>query len=360
MKRTCGFVLSALFTLPVFAATDGANLYEPYKKTMYGTPENTITKTETAQAQTSKTTNADKELTATDENVQSLQEETLDSVDNVQNDISSGDEKTSAENFESYSSSTSSSNPDIKFPHGVQLGLGVSATGGLDGFVGYNNKKFDSFWWKRFGVRLGYASTKPFKSFINKRVDSAMGDGIDIGDYVTMRDGNVEAQHMFALVDFYPFGDTWFFGGLRLSGGYYNGDLKLTADLGAKDTVLTNDAEFKLGDTWYKYTAGDNQGFATAKWSVSGPYAGLGFDLGLFSGFKIYMDAGVVFTTEAAKLDLQIAEAGLFQSTDRTSWTPVDVSGLNSKKAEALASAQHELDKYPYYPIVKLGFMYRF
>ena len=65
-------------------------------------------------------------------------------------------------------------------------------------------------------------------------------------------------------------------------------------------------------------------------------------------------------TLGSLELDLQIAEAGLSQSTDRTSWTPVDVSGLNSNKAEALASAQHELDKYPYYPIVKLGFMYRF
>ena len=45
-------------------------------------------------------------------------------------------------------------NPDIKFPHGLQLGVGVSATSGLNGFVGYANKNFDSFWWKRLGFRL--------------------------------------------------------------------------------------------------------------------------------------------------------------------------------------------------------------
>ena len=36
-------------------------------------------------------------------------------------------------------------NPDIKFPHGLQIGVGVSATSGLNGFVGYANKNFDSF-----------------------------------------------------------------------------------------------------------------------------------------------------------------------------------------------------------------------
>ena len=229
MKRTCGFVLSALFALPVFAATDGANLYEPYKKTMYGTPENTIAKTETAQVQTPKTTNADKELTATDENALPLQEETIDSVDNAQNDVLSGDEKTSAENFESYSSSTSSSNPDIKFPHGVQLGLGVSATGGLDGFVGYNNKKFDSFWWKRLGIRFDFASTKPVKSLIDNMVDKYMDDGIEIGDNLTITDGKIKSQHMAALVDFYPFGDTWFLGGWRLTGCYMFGKMDVDA-----------------------------------------------------------------------------------------------------------------------------------
>ena len=165
---------------------------------------------------------------------------------------------------------------------------------------------------------------------------------------------------MFAVIDFYPFGDTYVLGGLRLSGGYYNGDLKLTADLTAKHAALANDAMFKLGDTWYKYTAGDKQGLAVAKWNISGPYAGLGFDLGLFYGFKIYMDAGCVFTSEAAKLDLQITENMLQQSTDGSTWTALDVPGLNTKKAQALADAQKELDKYTYYPIVKLGFMYRF
>ncbi|MBR4507389.1 MAG: hypothetical protein IKP24_02540 [Alphaproteobacteria bacterium] len=258
-----------------------------------------------------------------------------------------------------------SSNPDIKFPRGMQFGLGLSATSGMEGFVGYNNKKFDSFWWKRLGVRLGYASTKPVKSFINKTVDRYMGDGIDIGDHLTVTNGKITAKQMFAVIDFYPFGDTWFLGGLRLSGGYYSGDLNVSADLTAKakgsiPAELVG-REFQLGDVWYRYNGGDAKGTATAKWDFDGPYAGLGFDLGLFSGLKIYFDAGVVFTDATAKLNLEINDvAALQQSTDRTSWTPVNLGDFEINKAQVLADAQNKLDKYPYYPIVKLGLMYRF
>lgn len=265
--------------------------------------------------------------------------------------------------IESESVNTTSTNPDIKFPHGMQLGLGISATGGLDGFIGYNNKNFDSFWWKRFGVRLGYATTKPMKSLINKGVDKYMGDGVEIGDHLTISDGQITAKHMFAMIDFYPFGDTWFLGGLRMSGGYYKGDLNVSADLTAENDNLVNPGtQFELGDTLYRYNGGDAKGLALAKWKFSGPYAGLGFDIGLFAGLKIYFDAGVVFTDETAKLDLQITDVAILeQSTNNgTTWSPIVLSDFETNKADALADAQKELDKIDYYPIVKLGFMYRF
>ena len=343
------FILATIITFPAFAATTDATK-------LYGDTANINATAHTDVTPVAQ--NVEPQPTA-----DALQEETLAPATEPAA-VSKTTEKYSepTEKFESRKTySFESSNPDIKFPHGLQLGVGVSVTGGLDGFVGYNNKKFDSFWWKRFGVRLGYASTKPFKSFINNKLNSFLGDGKDIGDYVTVHNGQIEAKHMFAVIDFYPFGDTWFLGGMRLSGGYYNGDLKLTADLTAKHDVLAHDAEFKLGDTWYKYTAGDKQGLAVANWNVSGPYAGLGFDLGMFYGFKLYMDAGVVFTSESAKLDLQIAEASLKQSTNNgVTWNDVDTSALQTNKTQALADAQKELDKYTYYPIVKMGFMYRF
>ena len=35
--------------------------------------------------------------------------------------------------------------PAAKFPNGLQFGVGISATSGLNGFIGYANKDFDSF-----------------------------------------------------------------------------------------------------------------------------------------------------------------------------------------------------------------------
>lgn len=313
MKKTCVFALATILTMPAFGANN-TELYGTDITTVYGeTPVETL----------------DADLAPVETDVQE------------------------------------SSNPDIKFPRGMQLGIGISATGGLDGFVGYNNKKFDSFWWKRLGARFGYASTKPVKSFINKTVDRYMGDGVDIGDHLTVTDGKITGHQMFAVIDFYPFGDTWFFGGWRISGGYYNGELDVTADLTASANGAIPDElagrQFQLGNVWYKYNGGDAKGLATAKWDYSGPYAGLGFDLGLFSGLKIYFDAGVVFTDSAAKLNLEINDvAALQQSTDGTTWTPINVADFQVNKAEVLYDAQHKLDKYPYYPILKMGFMYRF
>ena len=328
MKKTYVFTLATLLVLPAFAASN-TEMYGKSTDDLYGAPS-----TETA---------------------------TTMPTEQIQPVLNDNEIATTPTKYE-----TTPSNPDIKFPRGMQLGVGLSATGGLDGFIGYNNKKFDSFWWKRFGVRLGYASTKPVKSYINKTVDRYMGDGVDIGDYLTVTNGKITGKHMFAVVDFYPFGDTWFLGGWRLSGGYYKGDLNVTADLTAKVKGSVPDEyvgkEFQLGGVWYKYTgAGNAKGLASAKWDFSGPYAGLGFDLGLFSGLKIFFDAGVVFTDTAAKLNLEINDvAALQQSTDRTSWTPVNTAAFELNKAEVLADAQSKLDKYPYYPIVKLGLMYRF
>lgn len=251
--------------------------------------------------------------------------------------------------------------------HGVQVGLGASATSGLNGFVGYANKDFDSFWLKRFGFRVDFASTRPVKSAINSAVDSAMGSsGIDIGDNLTINDGEIKAHHVAALVDFYPFGNTWFWGGLRLTGGYYTGKLDVDANLSGKIDGLPSDAfEFKLMENLYRYTGNSVHGTARADWKYSGPYLGTGFDLGLFAGFKIYMDAGVVFTSKTAQLNLDVPFAGLeYYDTAASTWKPVNSSAEQAEvdrvKAEALADAQSELDDIKFYPMIKLGFMYRF
>lgn len=257
-----------------------------------------------------------------------------------------------------------STNPDIKFPHGLQLGVGVSASSGLNGFVGYANKSFDSFWLKRLGFRLDFATTSLMKSAIDSGVDAFMGDdGIDIGDGLTIKDGSIEGHHFAALVDFYPFGDTWFLGGIRISGGYYLGNLDLSANLTGKVNDLPDsEFAFSLEGIDYKYVGNEVHGTANAEWNYRGPYLGAGFDLGLFAGLKIYMDAGVVFTNKTAQLGLDLPTDNL-QKWNGSSWEKVDLSEISEfeqAKVAALADAQDELDKLKFYPMVKIGFMYRF
>lgn len=258
-------------------------------------------------------------------------------------------------------SQTKYSNPETKFPHGLQLGIGVSATSGLNAFVGYNNKKFDSFWWKRFGVRLDFASYSPIKNRLNRSINSTIGDdGIKIDDNLKVNNVNINAKHIGALVDFYPFGDTWFLGGLRISGGYMTGNLDMSADI--LGTRKIGEIEFELGGRKYKYDGNEMRGKSSVNWKYNGPYLGGGFDLGIFHGFKLFMDAGVVFTDNHANVDLNVPTDGL---KDITSGTPEDITGtietkFEEAKAKALAEAKEEMDKVDYYPIVKIGFMYRF
>ena len=94
-------------------------------------------------------------------------------------------------------------------------------------------------------------------------------------------------------------------------------------------------------------------------WEYRGPYVGTGFDIGLFAGFKIYVDAGVVFTNRAAELSLSVPTDNLKQ-WNGSNWVAVNLPELDQVIDDTLADAQSELDDFKFYPMVKMGFMYRF
>lgn len=339
------FVLVSILTLPAFADTDATKLY--------GDTAN-ITVSKTASVATTNNDTPKTEPVA-------LQEETLNETENSTTGTTESWSEP-AKDFESRKTySFESSNPDIKFPHGLQLGVGLSGTTGLNGFIGYNNKKFDSFWWKRLGVRFDFATMSPVKNKLNSQINSAIGDeGIEIDDHLSIEDIAMNSKHYGVLVDVYPFGDTWFLGGLRLSGGYMFGKMDLDAKLHGKN--IGSGIEFELNGHKYRYDGTEMYGTANLDWKLNGPYAGLGFDLGIFRGFKIYMDAGVVFTNQTAKMDLDVPLNNLkdVNANALVQGNTLLEQAYRDAKTEALAEAQKELDKYPYYPIVKLGFMYRF
>lgn len=246
------------------------------------------------------------------------------------------------------------------FLDGVQFGVGVSATGGLNGFVGYANKKADSFWGKRFGIRFDFATTKPIENEINDVLDSVVDDkGIDIGDNLTVYGGEMDAKHYAALIDFYPFGDTWFLGGWRLTGGYAFGNMNLSADITGTPDKASGLYEFELGGKQYAYTGNTAHGTANLDWQYHGPYVGTGFDFGLLAGLKIYVDAGVVFTNKAAEFALSVPMDNL-QQFNGTNWEAVNVADLDASIKETLSDVQSKLDDFQFYPMVKVGLMYRF
>ncbi len=338
------FVFATVLTVPAFAGTDTIKLYG-----------------DTANINSAKTNTGVKmyDMPASEPVV--LQEETLDATESATASASETWPEP-AKNFESRKTySFESSNPDIKFPHGLQIGVGVSGTTGLNGFIGYNNKKFDSFWWKRLGVRFDFATMSPIKSSLNSRINSAIGnEGIEIDDNLSIEDITMNSKHYGVLVDIYPFGDTWFLGGLRLSGGYMLGRMDLDAKLHGKN--IGTGIEFELNGHRYCYEGTEMYGTANLDWKFNGPYAGMGFDLGIFRGFKIYMDTGVVFANHAAKMDLDVPLNNLkdVNANALVQGNALLEQAYEDAKTAALAEAQKELDKYPYYPIVKLGFMYRF
>jgi hypothetical protein len=136
----------------------------------------------------------------------------------------------------------------------MQIGVGVSATSGLNGFIGYANKDFESFWWKRLGARFDFASLSPIKSSVNSAIDSALEKGVSVGDGMTLGGGSAQGQHIAALVDFYPFGNTWFLGGIRFTGGYVTGKTNLSAGLAGELSGLPGGGfEFELDGIDYQY-----------------------------------------------------------------------------------------------------------
>jgi hypothetical protein len=252
----------------------------------------------------------------------------------------------------------------IAFPNGVQIGVGASLTGGLNGFVGYMNKDFDSFWAKRFGIRFDFATTRPIKSLVKDAVDAVIDNGLDVGDGLTIGGATVDAKHFAAMLDFYPFGDAWLLGPWRISAGYYIGNMNASADIAATvDELTPGYHNFKLMNTEFRYLGNSVNGTAEFDWDYRGPYLGTGFDFGLFGGFKIYLDAGVVFTNRAIQLNLNVPFDNLEMYQDGA-WKDVESGHLesvvDSVVAETLSDAQSELDDLKFYPIVKLGFMYRF
>lgn len=240
---------------------------------------------------------------------------------------------------------------------GISVGIGGSLTSGLNISAGYFNPSYESFWLRHFGVRLDASSSAPLKSAIDSAIDTFMRDGRDVGDGVKIDEGKLDAYHGAVLLDFYPFSSWW-----RITGGYTVGGATL-------DAAIFGDVKNAPSQRFYFYLAGDHyyyngnsfDGTATIKWRYHGPYLGTGLDIGLFCGFSLFADVGVVFTSRPAKLTLDVPQEQLYiyNKTSGT-WSPVTIPQLGADIARATRDANRKLSDFRLYPVIKLGFAYRF
>jgi len=260
---------------------------------------------------------------------------------------------------------------------GWQLGVGVPLVMPMTGYnawVGYMNKK--SEWWlgRRFGARLDFLIPS---SMVANGVLRDNGNGYDVDlsarlmgfkwrqnsafdiDPIIFKNNGVD-QHLFlngaearvaldnrfvgGLVDFYPFGDTWFLGGWRMSGGYYHGYMKLKMLATVPDQMLGGGYIYEISNNHFitsDIPSGKGRISAQMNWRYSGPYAGLGFDLGVFRGFKFFMDAGVVFARppRIRQSDIVLPEMAAcytIGTSAKCDWVRFSVNGPNAPDASAL------------------------
>ena len=246
---------------------------------------------------------------------------------------------------------------DTAFPHGTQVAVGASLTGGIHLSAGYYNSEWSDFWRRHFGMRIGFASTNPLKSAIDSAIDSVMRDGIDVGNGVKIDNGQLDVWHVSMLLDYHPFAGVW-----RITGGYAWGGMQLDSDIFGKiEQAPSQRFYFYLAGDHYYYNGNDFGGIATIDWNFHGPYLGTGFDWRIGCGFGVFIDFGVVFTSRAPHLSLNIPHEQLYIYSKQTqTWAPVTIPTLDNDVVRATHDANRKLSDFRFYPVVKLGFSYHF
>lgn len=243
------------------------------------------------------------------------------------------------------------------FLDGFYIGTGISATSGLNLITGYYNRYIVPEWLRHFGLRIDFAATDPVKSAIDSAIDSYMRDGRDVGDGVKIDDGKLDAWHGGILLDYFPFAGAW-----RVSTGFIMGQSTLdSAIFGTVAQAPSQRFYFYLAGDHYYYNGNTFDGTAKIDWKYSGPYFGTGVDIELGCGFDMYIDAGVILTSQSATMSINVPHQQLYTyNKDTETWVPVEISKLTSDVARAEQEANRKLSDIRVYPMLKLGFLYRF
>ncbi len=242
------------------------------------------------------------------------------------------------------------------FIDGVRIGAGASVLGGLNVIAGYGPRETDGLFGK-LGVRLDFSSTAPIKSALDSMIDHLMRDGVSVGDGVRIDEGKLDSTHYAALVDFYPFSGMW-----RLTAGYMFSDVHMDAAIkGEIENIPSQRFYFYINGDHYYYNGNVFRGGTTIDWDFNGPYFGTGADIRLGCGFYLYLDAGVVYTNRPSRLVMHIPHEQLYTyDVLSATWSPVTIPKLDSDVADATEKANRKLGHLRLFPVIKVGFLYRF
>jgi hypothetical protein len=207
------------------------------------------------------------------------------------------------------------------------------------------------------GLVIALANIDALKSAIDSAIDSFMRDGKSVGDGVQIDNGALESWHTSLLLDCYPFSGMW-----RITAGYAWGSAKLNSDIfGEIEQAPNQRFYFYLAGDHYYYNGNNFGGMASIDWKFHGPYLGTGLDIDLFCGFLLFLDAGVVFTNRPAKLYIDIPHEQLYMyNKDTGAWNPITIPALDNDVARATREGNDKLSDFKFFPMVKVGFMYRF
>lgn len=240
---------------------------------------------------------------------------------------------------------------------GIDVGIGVSATTGLNLSIGYHRAWAKSYLLRHTGVRIDFADVGPLRSAIDSAIDTYMRDGRSVGDGVKIDEGKLDAWHSSILLDYYPFSNVW-----RITAGYTFGAAKLDSSIfGQVANAPADRFYFNIAGDHYFYAGNDFDGSARIDWNYNGPYFGTGFDFNLGCRFGFYLDIGAVLTNQPAKLTLDVPQSQLYiYNIENKGWVPVTIPKLDADIARATADANHKLSDFRIYPMVKMGFLYRF
>ncbi|MDR1812239.1 MAG: hypothetical protein LBQ87_05390 [Candidatus Fibromonas sp.] len=234
--------------------------------------------------------------------------------------------------------------PKHAWNKGLEYGVSVGVFGGISVHAGYRFPRSESFFKNRIGFRLGYSTLNPiwnqFENFANRTGQGLIDDGVDV-EGLSITDSKFKADlnssHFGILVDFHPFGYTFALGGLRFTAGYYFGGLDLSSKISKYKMDFEQEFESSVEvessgisgivDTipvFVKIKGNLDQSDpldkldpleTKIKFKATGPYVGLGWDIGIVGGLHFTFDAGIISSIKPHYVAVTIPELHVPDST---------------------------------------------